>query len=256
MEPRLGAEAFSCPHCGALAHQSWSKLGLLRCENKERPRIQTYEQMHLAKTPKDADQLRKWQGFLDRLNSNVVTFVNTPFGRTDFEFVNFCVSECFSCKAFAIWVEDRIVYPSGDAFVAAHEAMPTAVKADFEEASAIVNRSPRGAAALLRLCVQNLMKELGEPGDDTSEDIASQVRKGLDTEVEQALELVRAVGNNAVHPGHIDLKDDKATAVTLFELVNMIVERRIAVPRKIAALFAGLPQPPLKAIEKKGAKKA
>jgi hypothetical protein len=211
--------------------------------------------MQLAKTPKDADQLRKWQGFLDRLNGNVVTFVNTPFGRTDFEFVNFCVSECFSCKAFAIWVEDRIVYPSGDAFIAAHEAMPVAVKADFDEASAIVNRSPRGAAALLRLCVQNLMKGLGEPGDDLSVDVASQVRRGLDTEVEQALELVRVVGNNAVQPGHIDLRDDKATAVTLFELVNMIVERRIAVPRKIAALFAGLPQPPLKSIEKKGAKK-
>jgi hypothetical protein len=62
------------------------------------------------------------------------------------------------------------------------------------------------------------------------------------------------IGNNAVHPGTIDLKDDKATALTLLGLVNMIVERRIAGPKKLMTLFAGLPPGALQQIEKRDAR--
>jgi len=173
---------------------------------------------------------------------------------TDWVFVNLCVSECFSCKGYAVWVEDRVVYPVKDTFITAHESMPAEIKTDFEEAVAIVNTSPRGAAALLRLCVQKLMKHLGESGENLNDDIAAQVRKGLEVEVQQALDIVRVIGNNAVHPGQIDLRDDKATAITLFDIVNMIVERRIASPEKFKTLFAGLPEGTLNAIQKRDGK--
>jgi hypothetical protein len=136
--------------------------------------------------------------------------------------------------------------------IKADEMMPAAVKGDFEEAASILDKSPRGAAALLRLCVQKLMVHLGERAKDLNEDIASQVRKGLEAEVQQALDIVRVVGNNAVHPGQIDV-DDKATAMTLFELVNMIVERRIAAPEKLKTLFSQLPLTALNQIEKRDA---
>jgi hypothetical protein len=45
------------------------------------------------------------------------------------------------------------------------------------------------------------------------------------------------VGNNAVHPGVIDLKDDKPTAIKLFNLVNLIVEAMISTPKHIAAMY-------------------
>jgi hypothetical protein len=32
VEPRLGAESFSCPHCNAIAHQEWFSL-FLKAEN-------------------------------------------------------------------------------------------------------------------------------------------------------------------------------------------------------------------------------
>jgi hypothetical protein len=132
--------------------------------------------------------------------------------------------------------------------------MPGEVREIFEEAALIVDLSARGAAALLRLAIQTLMPHLGEKGKNLNKDIGSLVKKGLEVEIQQALDVVRVIGNNAVHPGVIDLKDDKATALRLFELVNIIVERRIATPKRIAALFGGLPPTSLDAIaERDGA---
>ena len=118
-----------------------------------------------------------------------------------------------------------MAYPVKDSVIIAHEDMPAPIREDFEEAAAIVNRSPRGAAALLRLCIQNLIPLFGEKGENINEDIASLVSKGLKSEVQQAMDVLRVIGNNAVHPGQMDLKDDKAIAVRLFELLNMIIRR-------------------------------
>jgi hypothetical protein len=54
-----------------------------------------------------------------------------------------------------------------------------------------------------------------------------------------------------VHPGQLDMKDDHETAVQLFELINFIVEDRIARPKKIQALYNRLPETKRQAIEKR-----
>jgi hypothetical protein len=38
--------------------------------------------------------------------------------------------------------------------------------------------------------------------------------------VQQSLDIVRVIGNDAVHPGQIDLTDDIETATKLFVLIN------------------------------------
>jgi hypothetical protein len=63
--------------------------------------------------------------------------------------------------------------------------------------------------------------------------------------------ILRVVGNNAVHPGQIDLKDDKAMALNLFALLNLIVERRLTVQKRIDELYKGLPEGARAAIEKR-----
>jgi hypothetical protein len=63
------------------------------------------------------------------------------------------------------------------------------------------------------------------------------------------MDVLRVIGNNAVHPGQIDLKDDSATALKLFEVLNLIVERLISTPKKVQALFEGLPSNALAQIE-------
>ncbi len=110
-------------------------------------------------------------------------------------------------------------------------------------------QSPRGACALLRLAVQKLCAELGEPGENINDDIASLVDKGLSVEVQQALDSLRVIGNSAVHPGEMDLTDDTETASALFELLNFIVEDRIAQPKKRAAIFEQLPPRAREAIQ-------
>lgn len=148
----------------------------------------------------------------------------------------------------------EMVLPVSEGGPRPHVEMPPDVRGDYEEARSIVNRSPRGACALLRLAVQKLCKDLGEKGKNINEDIAALVKNGLPVEAQQALEALRVIGNNAVHPGELDLKDDAATASQLFNLLNFIVQDRISEPRQRRKLFDMLPQTAKDQIERRDAK--
>jgi hypothetical protein len=159
------------------------------------------------------------------------------------------VARCTNCNLESYWRADR--YDEAESLMlfplraqiapAPHADLPADVREDYEEAASIVDRSPRGASALLRLALQKLMPHLGENGENLNTDIASLVLKGLDPQIQQALDALRVIGNNAVHPGELDLRDDVQTAAALFGLINYIVEQRISHPRKLQQLYDGLP---------------
>jgi hypothetical protein len=259
VEPQLGAESFSCPHCGAFAQQHFLKLFAKSYSKQIRPSVSRYDDDILASVKSIKDEKRGGYAVesLQRLKKHALTyFVNDEYGETcHWEMANLTLSRCFSCEGFAVWMEDRLIYPIKNSAIVAHEEMPDTIRKDFDEAASILNLSPRGAAALLRLCIQKLMPILDEKGKDLNEDIGSLVRKGLESKIQQALDIVRVTGNHAVHPGQIDLEDNKAIAISLFELVNLIVEKRIATPNRIATMFKGLPPKALEAIEKRDAPK-
>ncbi|HEY7694234.1 MAG TPA: DUF4145 domain-containing protein [Gaiellaceae bacterium] len=141
--------------------------------------------------------------------------------------------------------DGQMLWPFGLGLAPApHHALPENVREDYVEARSIVDRSPRGAAALLRLAVQKLMPHLGEPGKDLNKDIGSLVAKGLDVRVQQALDSLRVIGNNAVHPGELDLKDNADTAQALFAILNYIVEQLIEMPKRLQAVYESLRQEP------------
>jgi hypothetical protein len=173
------------------------------------------------------------------------------------------LSKCSHCDQPCCWraldwdADDEVfqttlmLIPDGSTAPMAHPDMPEVVKADYQEARDIVNRSPRGAAALLRLSIQKLCIELGETSGTIDKDIKSLVAKGLPVGIQQALDVVRVVGNNAVHPGELTEEDIAEVSISLFELINAIVEERIARPKALEALYQRLPEGARKAIQKR-----
>ena len=165
----------------------------------------------------------------------------------------FTYSQCHHCKDICYWYEERMIVPSEAPVPPPHVDMPENCIPEYNEARDIVARSPRAAAALLRLCVQRLMVELGEKGKNINDDIGALVKKGLPIEVQQALDYCRVVGNNGVHPGEIELTDNPQISHSLFEMLNFIVEDRITRPKKVAELYSILPEGALRAVEKRDA---
>lgn len=156
---------------------------------------------------------------------------------------------CSHCHDRSVWVEERMVYPASGTAPLSNPDMPEDAARDYMEAREIVAVSARGAAALLRLAIQRLCPHLGEKGKNINEDIKNLVAKGLPAGVQQALDAVRVIGNESVHPGQIDLDDQPETAQALFRLVNIIVEKMITDPKEIQAVYDSLPVDKLKGIE-------
>jgi hypothetical protein len=151
-------------------------------------------------------------------------------------------SLCLHCSNYAFWHKENLIFPSRTIAPRANIDLPEDIIKDYEEASSILGNSPRGAAALLRLCIQKLCKHLGEPGKNINDDIAQLVKKGLNPIIQKSLDVVRVVGNEAVHPGTIDLTDQPQTAIALFNLVNLIADSMITQPKMVNALYDALPE--------------
>ena len=150
-------------------------------------------------------------------------------------------AQCDHCENFSIWLEDTMLYPNNGDAPQPNPDLPESVKKIYLEAASISTLSPRGSAALLRLGIQLLCKELGEEGKNINKDIAELVKKGLPPQVQKALDIVRVTGNDAVHPGEIDT-DSPEVVGKLFGLINIIAEYTITMPNKINGMYDELPE--------------
>ncbi len=130
--PELHLKAFNCPYCKAYAQQNW-------------PTIYTRS---LSNNP---------------LSFNPITSIARDF-HTYTEVTDVAFARCSHCSKPSLWIEEMLVHPKPIEVSPAHRDLPDDIKADYTEASLIVADSPRGAAALLRLCIQKICKHLGEPG--------------------------------------------------------------------------------------------
>jgi len=163
----------------------------------------------------------------------------------------FGAARCDKCENYSLWRKGSLIYPLTSVAPLPSMDMPDNVKHDYEEARAIFSQSPRGAAALLRLAIQELMPAVGESGKDLDTDIGNLVKKGLPELIQKALDGVRVIGNNAVHPGQIDVDDNPDIALSLFTLVNLIVENVITRMKKVDELYELLPETAKEHIEKR-----
>lgn len=206
-------DAFVCPNCDAFAHMTWRNL---------------------------------------LVNGSLYSLVWT--------------ATCAKCAEASVWLNEdtierrtvygdqdapRMLYPAESSAPLPNADLPDNCRSDFLEAREIAARSPRGAAALLRLVIQKLCLHFGELGKDINQDIASLVRKGLPKRLQEAMDTVRVIGNEAVHPGELDVDDNPAVFMSLFKLVNLIVEKLITEPKEVEELYSLLPQKKLEGIQQR-----
>lgn len=232
--PSVENKRFNCPHCGAFADQEWRRIYGQKTWSEG------------ANTP-PGKMLNPGEtiGFAQG--------VKITYARRDSDVIlhNVFASKCESCENVTIWIGDRQIYPSVNPAPDINRDTPAAIAIDYHEAASIMNISPRGAAALLRLSIQKLCAHLGEPGKNINEDIASLVSKGLDPRIQRALDVLRVIGNEAVHPGTMDFKDDPDTVVNLFKLFNLIVDKMISEPKLVDDVYSNLPAGKIAAIDQR-----
>ena len=162
---------------------------------------------------------------------------------------------CAHCEEYSLWrvtqiapngfiaEEGEMLYPDFGSAPLPSEDMPEDVKNDYEEAARIFIKSPRGAAALLRLGLQKLCIYLGEEGKNINADIRSLVEKGVFSgRIVQVADTLRITGNNAVHPAQIVDEDFDKVAGKMFDLINFIVEKAITEPKELDELHQLMPE--------------
>lgn len=240
----FSSKAFVCPSCHAYAHQDW-----MNCRgdtvNIDQILPQSIDGLtERRRTATSPEQIKIIDELMESVNSGVVTSIYTQniVLRTGHYINSVFFSKGFSCKSIAIWVYGRLIYPQVTLEFKPSVDLPHDVHLDFLEAAKIAKDSPRGAAALLRLCIQKLCIHLGEKPNNLNDAIASLVKKGLPVELQQALDSVRVIGNNAVHPAEMDIRDDDEIVSSLFGLVNYIADRMIGEPRRLDEMYAKLPE--------------
>lgn len=213
VEPKFKENAFTCPYCESFAQQSWS--------------IKTIDSSYYDKSIHN--------GYFKGFTNTIAT------------------STCQYCGKYHVWHNDKMIVPTNSPISMPIEDMPQVVKDLYLEARDVYPISYKSACALLRLALQHLCEELlkDKSKGEINKDIGQLVKETVPQEFQQALDIVRVIGNNAVHPGKMDEQDVKEYAVTLFELLNYIVQEKIVRPKLIGGIYDKLPGGVLKSIDKR-----
>lgn len=212
--PALGKGEYHCPHCNVYAKQFYAHV---------------YALSHF-----------EWESIVDQQSKFDCALPK-----------DWIVTKCQHCSGLAVWRNDNMLYPKKILPPLPNSDLDDEIKADYLEAAHILGDSPRAAAALLRLSLQKLCVQLGEKGENINSDIKSLVAKGLNPLVQKSLDALRITGNNAVHPGEINLSEDPDRVLKLFGLINFIADKMITEPKEIESFYDNLPSGAIDAVEKR-----
>ncbi len=215
--PTLGKGEYHCPHCNVYAKQFYAHLATI---------VQF-----------------SWSSIVDNHSK-----FNEVLPK------EWIVTKCQRCAGYVVWRDGKMIHPKKMIAPPPNPDMGEEIKADYIEAGNVFSDSPRAAAALLRLALQKLCKQLGEKGENINEDIKSMVSRGLNPLVQKSLDALRITGNNAVHPGEINLEEEPDKVLKLFELLNFIANKMITEPREIEGFYDGLPEAAREAVKRRDGK--
>jgi hypothetical protein len=230
MIPEFKSKKFKCPNCKVVSQQRWfdsqlsSKAANSIIDNvfyEYRSSVRDYTQ----------DAIKSFIEHVEIANDRQIRqFIPSKFA----------ISTCQSCNDISVWVDAEMIYPRKTPVDPPNDDMDEDIKALYLEAATIFTDSPKGSTAILRLALQKLLKQIGKKGKNINNDIKELVSEGLSPKIQQALDLLRVIGNNAVHPGQIDLDDNKDVALKLFHILNFISEEMITKPKELDFLYSDL----------------
>ena len=233
MNDLYGEDSFVCPHCSVFAQQSWHQVQ----HNNDRS-VDEYGMVSVN----DDYMIKNGVDYIYH-NDEYLNEVNV---------LAFCI--CHSCKKPSLWYDHKLAYPFKNTVYVEdpNVFMPSEVKELYDEAKAVLNLSPRSSAALLRLALEVLLPHLGAEKAKINTMIKQLVdERKVIGKLQQAMDSLRVIGNDAVHPGLIDSedKDDKEVSLALFKVINFIVAETLESDKMIGDLYSLLPEKVIKGIE-------
>lgn len=214
-EPKYNETAFNCPHCKAYTQQKWYQV-----TTKTYP-ANNYsgEEEHSSYEIEENYRVKGFQGL--------------------------AFSDCELCKKKSIWLERKMIYPVENIIENPKELMPEDVKKLYEEARSVFPFSSRASAALLRLALEILLPQLGAEKSSLNKMILQLVsEKKAIGRVRDAMDYLRLMGNEAVHPGVIDhgSEDDEYVSLALFKILNYIVSETLESDAMVDEVYSLLPE--------------
>jgi Domain of unknown function (DUF4145) len=230
--PNLETAAFNCPHCHVLCPQEWYRILKDKDDNgnpsyavrKTLPPKQQFYQSEMVRVPVGNAELHI------NLEGNLEGFRITQCTNPD-------------CQKEAIWEGNRMIYPLVSPAPLAHEDMPKKVKDIYNKARNVFPISHESSSAMLRLALEELLMTIDNSSKSISEKIDRLIKKGqFPIEAIQAMDSIRVFGNEAVHPGKIQLDEPEEVALFLFELMNDIVEETISKPKRRNKYYRLIPE--------------
>lgn len=200
--PKFELNAFNCPHCHAYAKQKWENLNSDNQKSKERFTVLESRYTYTYKTFR---------------------------------------TSCENCDGECLWVDEKMIFPDTSHAPFPNDDLSREVKKIYNEAARVLSKSPRSATALLRLALEKLCKEQGKKNKSLKENVDFLIdEKDLPLRIRKAMETVRIIGNEAVHPGLWDPYDNIKTAKTIFKLINIIANKLISEPKEFDSLYDAL----------------
>ena len=223
IEPQLGSESFSCPHCNTVAHQDWYSL-FLKPDNAAELCVLTPEGVNADASRQgdgQRDNIKEIVQLVERLKKNELTYEYQKHPHPlKVRMANLHISNCHRCNGFSLWVSGLLVFPTK------MDKSPELADEDVDEAAAILNKFPRGATALMRVCIQKLVPLLEENGKELNQRVSSLVRKGLEMEMQQAKEVLEVLRGDPQQLSQLESQASKETALRFLDSLKAVLERR------------------------------
>lgn len=235
MEELYGAKAIRCPHCNIVAQQEWYQVKfterLVEGDYYNNPQLDSYYEVI----------------------EGTGAFVYGESIVRENKILAFCM--CHSCENYSLWANRKLVHPPKSIVKRPSEFMPDDVKEVYQEASSVFEHSPRAASALLRLALERLLPQVGAEKDSINNMIAQLAReKKIMKKTKEAMDSLRIIGNDAVHVGEMIFdkdRDEKKVALSLFRLLNRIVNETIESENELQEIYNGLPENKLNGIKQR-----